>query len=108
MSEQTVFSVPGDNLLKTADGGLAISPNAGGVILRSVDLLHAHPAYAELNLAVSPEQLAALKRSRKARLEDPLLVTREGIIIGMVMLGEYADRFWASNPPLRGNHRRRR
>ena len=99
MSEQTVFSVPGDNLLKTADGGLAISPNAGGVILRSVDLLHAHPAYAEIKLAVSPAQLAAVKRAGKLALKDPLLVTREGIIIDGYARKKYADILGISTLP---------
>jgi hypothetical protein len=60
--------------------------------LRSVDGLRQHPAYAELKLTVSPAQLAALKKIGELVFKDPLLVTREGLIIDGYARKEYADR----------------
>lgn len=68
-------------------------------IIRAVVELRKHPAYEELNLAVSPEQLAALKRAGKLALKDPLLVTREGIIIDGYARREYADRLGVPTLP---------
>ena len=76
-----------------------ISPSAGEVTLRSVAGLHAHPAYVELKLAVSPAQLAALKRAGWLALKDPLLVTREGLIIDGYARREYADNLGIATLP---------
>lgn len=54
-----------------------------GTIIRSFSSheLVKHPAYSELQLAVSPAQIAALKRLGDLAFKDPLLITREGVII---------------------------
>jgi hypothetical protein len=92
VSKQTFFSESRDNLREIAECRQEILPNAGGVTLRSVAGLHAHPAYAELKLTVTPAQLAILKRAGSIALKDPLLVTREGVIIDGHARKEYADR----------------
>jgi len=56
-----------------------------------VDQLCKHPTYAELQLAVSPIQLAALKRLGSLAFKDPVLITREGVIIDGYARKEYAD-----------------
>ena len=68
-------------------------------IIRAVVELRKHPAYEELKLAVSPEQLAAVKRAGKLALKDPLLVTREGIIIDGYARRKYADILGISTLP---------
>jgi hypothetical protein len=61
------------------------------VVVRSTCLLREHPAYAELQLSVSPVQLAAIKRLGDLALRDPLLVTREGVIIDGYGRKAYAE-----------------
>lgn len=50
-------------------------------VARSIDELRKHPIYEELDLTVSAAQLASLKCLGKRALEDPILVTREGVIL---------------------------
>jgi hypothetical protein len=61
-------------------------------VIRSLDWFKKHPAYVELQLAVSPTQLAALKRLGDFVFKDPLLVTRQGVIIDGYARKEYAGR----------------
>jgi ParB-like chromosome segregation protein Spo0J len=60
-------------------------------MVRPTNELRKHPAYAELQLSASSAQLAALKRLGELAFKDPLLVTREGIIIDGYARKEYAD-----------------
>jgi ParB-like chromosome segregation protein Spo0J len=99
MNRQTVSLGPGDNMRETAECRQLISPNAGGVILRSVAGLHPHPAYTELKLAVSSARLAVLKRAGWLAFKDPLLVTREGVIIDGYARKECADNLGISTLP---------
>jgi hypothetical protein len=69
---------------------------ARGAIVRSVEQLRKHPAYIELQLTVSPVQLAEIKRLGELAFKDPLLVTREGVIIDGYARKEYADRLGIS------------
>src|SRR5262245_12785816 len=59
--------------------------------MRSVRELRKHPAYVEHRLAVSPAQLAAIRRMGDLALKEPLLITREGVIIDGYARKEYAD-----------------
>jgi hypothetical protein len=67
------------------------SPWAWHVVMRSTSALREHPAYAELQLPVSPAQLAAIKQLGDLALQDPLLITREGVIIDGYARKAYAD-----------------
>lgn len=67
------------------------SPSATGLVVRSTNELRKHPAYSELQLSVSPVQFASIKRLGESALRDPLLVTRQGIIIDGHARKEYAD-----------------
>jgi hypothetical protein len=67
-----------------------------GAIIRSVEELRKHPAYTEIQLTVSPAQLAEIKRLGELAFKDPLLVTREGVIIDGYARKEYADRLGIS------------
>jgi hypothetical protein len=60
-------------------------------MLRSTNELRKHPAYAELQLSVSPAQSASIKRLGEAAFKDPLLVTHQGVIIDGYARKEYAD-----------------
>lgn len=55
-----------------------------------------HPAYAELQLSVSPAQLAGIKRWGDLAIRDPLLVTREGVIIDGHARKAFADSLGVS------------
>jgi len=59
--------------------------------MRSTSALRPHPAYAELHLTVSAAQLAAIKRLGDVALKDPILVTRNGVIIDGYARKAYAD-----------------
>jgi len=59
--------------------------------MRSTNELQKHPVYAELQLAVSPAQLASIMRLGEFAFKDPLLVTRQGVIIDGYARKEYAD-----------------
>lgn len=59
--------------------------------MRSASELRVHAAYAGLQLSVSPAQLAAIKRLGPSAWRDPILVTREGIIIDGYARKAYAD-----------------
>jgi hypothetical protein len=67
------------------------SPSATGLAMRPTNKLCKHPAYAELQLLVSPAQLASIKRLGESAFKDPLLVTREGVIIDGYARKECAD-----------------
>jgi ParB-like chromosome segregation protein Spo0J len=60
-------------------------------MMRSTNELRKHSAYADLQLSVSPAQLAALKRLGDLAFKDPLLVTRQGVIIDGYARKEYAE-----------------
>jgi hypothetical protein len=62
-----------------------------GPVMRPTNELHKHPAYAELQLSVSPAQFASIKRLGEAAFKDPLLVTQQGVIIDGYARKEYAD-----------------
>ena len=49
--------------------------------MRPANELCKHPAYAELQLSVSPAQFVSIKRLGESAFKDPLLVTRQGVII---------------------------
>jgi hypothetical protein len=72
---------------------------ARGVEMRSVSGLRQHPAYAKLRLSVLPTQFAAIKRLGDLALRDPLLVTREGVIIDGYARKAYAESIGISNLP---------
>jgi ParB-like chromosome segregation protein Spo0J len=61
------------------------------LVMRSTKELQKHPAYAELQLAVSPAKVASIKRLGELAFKDPLLVTRQGVIIDGYARKEYAD-----------------
>jgi hypothetical protein len=67
------------------------SPSATGLVMRPTNELRKHPAYAELQLSVSPAQFASIKRMGEAAFKDPLLVTQQGVIIDGYARKEYAD-----------------
>jgi hypothetical protein len=67
------------------------SPSATGLVMRPTNELRKHPAYAELQLSVSPPQFASIKRLGESAFKDPLLVTRQGVIIDGYARKEYAD-----------------
>lgn len=83
-------SDPLGSLPQVKECGKPISSDAGGPVLRSLAGLHKHPAYVELNLAASPAQFATLKKIGPLAFQDPLLVTREGVIIDGYARKEYA------------------
>jgi hypothetical protein len=62
-----------------------------GAVPRPVDWFKKHPVYVELQLAVAPPQLAALRSLGELAFKDPLLVTRQGVIIDGYARKEYAD-----------------
>jgi hypothetical protein len=66
-------------------------PSATGLVVRATNELRKHPAYTELQLSVSPAQLASIKRFGESALEDPLTITRQGVIIDGYARKEYAD-----------------
>lgn len=68
------------------------SAPAGVLVMRPLGELRKHPAYTELNLSVSSTQLAALEDLGDFSFEDPLLITREGIIIDGYARRELAER----------------
>jgi hypothetical protein len=70
-----------------------------GTVIRPIDWFKKHPVYVELQLAVSAAQLATLKRAGMLALKDPLLVTREGIIIDGYARKEYAVGLGISTLP---------
>lgn len=67
-----------------------------GAVLRPVHWFKKHPAYIELQLAVAPVQLAALTSLGELAFKDPLLVTRQGVIIDGYARKEYADKLGVS------------
>jgi hypothetical protein len=67
------------------------SRSATGLVMRSTNELRKHPAYAELQLSVSPAQFASIKRLGEPAFKDPFLVTRQGVIIDGYARKEYAD-----------------
>jgi hypothetical protein len=60
--------------------------------MRPVGELRKHPAYTELNLAVSPAQLAAIQELGDLAFKDPILITAEGIIIDGYARRELAEK----------------
>ena len=71
--------------------GQRTSPSATGMVMRSRNELRKHPAYVELQLSVSPAQFASIKRLGERAFKDPLLVTRQGVIIDGYARKKYAD-----------------
>src|SRR5581483_448193 len=65
--------------------------SAGELVIRFVSELRKHPAYAEHQLAVSPAQLAAMKRMGELAFKYPLWITRERVIIDGYARKEFAD-----------------
>lgn len=55
--------------------------NAGTLVVRRVNDLSRHPAYARLNLTVASAQLSAIEELGDFAFRDPLLITRGGVII---------------------------
>ncbi len=68
------------------------SAPAGILVMRPLNELRKHQAYIELNLMVSAGQLTALENLGTFSLKDPLLVTREGIVIDGYARRELAER----------------
>ena len=66
-------------------------PSVAGVVVRATNELRKHPAYVELQLSVSPAQFASIKRLGEPAFQDPLTVTRHGVIIDGYARKEYAD-----------------
>ena len=62
-----------------------------GAVIRPLDWFSKHPAYAELQLAVAPARLASLKSLGDLAFKDPILVTRQGVIIDGYARKECAD-----------------
>jgi hypothetical protein len=65
-------------------------------------VLRQHPAYVELHLTASPAQLATIKRLGDVALRDPILVTRDGVIIDGYARKGVCRQCRYSNSPLRG------
>ena len=55
--------------------------DAGALVVRRVNELSRHPAHARLGLAVSSAQLSAIGELGDHAFKDPLLITRDGVII---------------------------
>lgn len=68
-----------------------ISRSAPGLVPRLTNELRKHPAYAELQLSVSAAQFSSIKRLGESAFKDPLLVTRQGVIVDGYARKEYAD-----------------
>jgi hypothetical protein len=75
-----------DALLPTA------SAPAGVIVMHPLKELRKHPAYKDLDLTVSAAQLAALQDLGNLSLKEPLLITREGIIIDGYARRELAEK----------------
>jgi hypothetical protein len=53
----------------------------GQLVLRRLDELRPHPSYSKCGLAVSASQLSALAALDDQALEEPIVITRDGLII---------------------------
>jgi hypothetical protein len=73
---------------------------ANRFVTRSVSELRPHPAYAELQLSVSSAQFASIKGLGEPAFKDPLLVTRQGVI----MKPQISDVRASKNEHRRGLH----
>jgi hypothetical protein len=60
--------------------------------MRPLNELRKHPAYTDLNLTVSSVQLTAVQNLGDVVFKDPLLITREGIIIDRYARRELAEK----------------
>lgn len=69
------------------------------VTMVSTSRLREHPVYLELRLTVSPLQLSAVRALGDLAFRDPLLVTREGVIIDGYSRKAYADCVGISTLP---------
>jgi hypothetical protein len=74
----------------------SVSPKPSGTVFRCVDDLRKQQTYTELQLTVSAEQLAALTHLGDLVFKDPLLITREGVIIDGYARKEYAEKLGVS------------
>lgn len=73
-----------------------VSRSAGVLVERPVSELREHPTYTDLQLTVCPAQLAAIQDLGEFAFKDPLLITREGVIIDGYARKEVADRLGIS------------
>lgn len=83
----------------TLDSRETASQGAINTSIRPVSWFRKHPVYLELRLAVSAAQLAEVRRLGEISFKDPLLVTRQGVIIDGYARKQYADSLGISTLP---------
>jgi hypothetical protein len=64
----------------------------GVIVMHPLAQLRKHRAYAELDLAASPAQLAEIQSLGDRAFKDPILITAEGIIIAGYARRELAEK----------------
>jgi hypothetical protein len=74
-AQQSLFAVPA---VAPSDAG---DEAAGRLAMRSTDTLKPHPSLLKLNLRPTEERLLALEKLSEAIFEQPLLITRENLIV---------------------------
>jgi hypothetical protein len=77
-------STSSESLVSVSHRATFVEPTSlsiSGPGMRSTNELRKHPAYAELQLAVSPAQFGSIKRMGALAFKDPILITRQGVII---------------------------
>ena len=87
------------SVLNRAESNQPVSIRIREDLLRPRQWFKKHPAYIDLQLAVAPVQLAALTTLGELAFKDPLLVTRQGVIIDGYARKEYADRLGVTTLP---------
>ena len=88
---ETICSKPIGSVLDEAERIEPSFSSARGPVVRSVKEVRKHPAYAELQLAVSAAQRAKINLLGELAFKDPLLVTRQGVIIDGYARKEHAE-----------------
>jgi hypothetical protein len=74
-AQQSLFAAPA---VAPSDAG---DVAAGRMVMRSTDTLKPHPSLLKLNLWPTNERLLALEKLGEAIYEQPLLITRENVIV---------------------------
>jgi ParB-like chromosome segregation protein Spo0J len=74
-AQQSLFAAPA---VASSDAG---DEAAGRLAMRSTDTLKPHPSLLKLNLWPTQERLLALEKLGEAIFEQPLLITRENLIV---------------------------
>jgi hypothetical protein len=72
--------------------GVASEDRSGSLVRCRVDQLRPHPAYASLDIAISAPELSALTERGDTAFQEPLLITREYIVVDGYDRWELAKR----------------